>query len=321
MQQTEICVAGIHFIQEDSAAEIGNAVKEFIQTGKATAPTPNYPLERPRGMEIRYQGETLRLEFDPGSGVAHLEFNLPKSLNALNLQMAKELAECAADLDTDPGVRALIISGAGKAFCAGGDLSAVHQAVQQKGPSGGELLLKQMTGHLHMAISRFARMNAPVIAVVTGPAAGAGFSLACQSDMCLASPKATFSMAYTGAGLVPDGSSTYFLSKHIGHRRALELMLTNKSINAKTAFDWGLVNDVVHEKDIMEEAFKIAKTLAKGATQAYGEVKRLLLSGEGLEAQMELESRAISGIINGKDAQNGVAAFVNRKKPVFTGRR
>ena len=154
VNQTELKVRGTHFCQEDSPTEIGEAIALFI-AHKGTIPqlpASNVPPERPEGLTTRFTGETLRVEYDPKSGIALLELSVPKSLNALNLQMAKELAEVAADLDADRGVRCVLLRGQGRAFCAGGDLASIHEAVQKEGTSGGALKLKEMMGHLHMAI-------------------------------------------------------------------------------------------------------------------------------------------------------------------------
>ena len=157
-------------------------------------------------------------------------------------------------------------------FCAGGDIGAFAGA-----GDGVPALLKQITAQLHVAVSRFARMSAPLVAAVNGPAAGAGFALACAADLALASDAAKFSMAYTKIGLVPDGSSTWFLPRLVGARRSLELMLTNRTLSAEEALAWGLVNRVVPAAALLGEAEALARELASGATAAFGAVKRLLL--------------------------------------------
>jgi 2-(1,2-epoxy-1,2-dihydrophenyl)acetyl-CoA isomerase len=179
-----------------------------------------------------------------------------------------------------------------------------------------------MTGYLHIAISRLAWLDAPVIAAVNGAAAGAGLSLAACSDLVIASDKAKFTSAYTHIGLTPDGSSTYFLTRVIGRRRALELYLTNRTLNAHEALDWGLVNKVVTPTDLQAEVDKLAHSLAKGPTLAHGGVKRLVLMSpnDTLESQMERETREITRMVTTKDAQDGIASFVAKQKPSFEGR-
>jgi 2-(1,2-epoxy-1,2-dihydrophenyl)acetyl-CoA isomerase len=219
--------------------------------------------------------ETLLYEVH--DGVARIKLNREKAANAIDLQMAKDLMYAALQADEDPSVRVVLIGATGKMFCAGGDLGAFTSA-------GDEMprLLKEITTYLHAGISRFARMRAPVIASVAGTAAGAGFSLICSTDLAICGESAKFTMAYTRAGLTPDGSSTYFLPRLIGTRRSLELMLTNRVLRAQEALDWGLVTKVVPDDDLMSEANALAKQLASGATNAYGVVKRLLIDSYGM---------------------------------------
>jgi 2-(1,2-epoxy-1,2-dihydrophenyl)acetyl-CoA isomerase len=259
--------------------------------------------------------ETLRLQVQ--DGVGRITLRRPDHANAMSPTLARELLEAAIACDVDPAVRAVLIDAEGKMFCAGGDLDVFRRA-------GDELaaVLKRMTVDLHGAISRFARMRAPVIAVVQGAAAGAGFSLACACDLVLAARSAKFTLAYTRAGLVPDGSSTFFLPRLVGRRRALELMLLNPVLTADEAYAMGLVTRVVDDAALADEAMNMATTLAQGPTGAYAAAKRLVLASlnETLESQMELEATAITEAATGPDGQAGIAAFLEKRKPVFTGR-
>ena len=257
---------------------------------------------------------TIQLERE--GGIATLTLNRPESANALSLPMATELMRAAIELDEDARVRAVILTGNGKMFCAGGDLGAMKEA-----GDGASAYIKEMAGNLHLAISRFARMRAPVIAAVNGTAAGAGFSMICATDLAIASETAKFTMAYTGAGLSPDGSSTYFLPRIIGQRRTAELMLTNRVLNSADALDWGLVNQVVPAEELMPAAEKLAGQLASGPTGSYALVKRLLLNSanESLESQMEHETRGIADSARTEDGREGIAAFLAKRRPEFSG--
>ncbi len=250
-------------------------------------------------------------------GVATLTLNRPNTANSIDLPLARELMDAAIVCDDDPETRAVILTGAGKMFCAGGDLRSFADAGLGVGSK-----LKELTAHLHAAISRLTRMNAPVIAAVNGMAAGAGFSLAIAADLTIASETAGFVMAYTQAGLVPDGSSTFFLPRRIGDRRTRELMLTNRRLSAAEALEWGLVNQVVPAEELLPTAQKLAATLAAGPTRSYGAVKALLNETfeHGLESQMELEARAIAAASITPDGQEGIRAFLEKRKPVFTGK-
>ena len=257
------------------------------------------------------------LELDIQDGVATLLLSREKAANALDLQMCQDLEAAALTCQEDSTVRAVVIGAKGKMFCAGGDLGAFKGAAE-----GAPRLLKEMTLHLHAAISMFARLDAPVIGAVNGAAAGAGFSLVAATDLAIAAESAKFTMAYTGAGLTPDGSSTYFLPRLIGTRRTLELMLTNRRLSAQEALDWGIVNQVVPDAEVMDTALGLARKLAAGPTGAFGVTKRLLLSSgsESLETQMELEGRAISASAGTPNGQEGIAAFLEKRKPAFGGR-
>jgi len=164
-------------------------------------------------------------------------------------------------------------------------------------------------------------MNAPVIAAVNGTAAGAGFSLALSADLVISVDSAKFVMAYTNAGLSPDGSSSYFLPRRVGDRRARELMLTNRVLSADEALDWGIVNQVVAADDLDETVEKLAAKIAAGPTLAYGQVKSLLNVSfdNGLETQMELESRGIADMARSRDGKEGIQAFLAKRKPTFKG--
>ena len=172
-----------------------------------------------------------------------------------------------------------------------------------------------------MALSRLSRNRAPVIAALNGTAAGAGFSLAMAADLAIAEEQAVFTMAYTNAGLSPDGSSTYFMPRKIGDRRTRELMLTNRVLTAPEALDWGVVNQVVESGGALAAARVIAAGMAQGPTEAYAQVKRLLDSSfsQSLETQMELEARAIADQVASVDGQEGMLAFVEKRKPQFRG--
>ncbi|MEW6297587.1 MAG: enoyl-CoA hydratase-related protein [Thermodesulfobacteriota bacterium] len=254
------------------------------------------------------------LLFEVQNSIARITLNRPDAANALNLELARDLMHAALQCDQDPAIRAVILTGAGRMFCAGGDLKSF--AAQ------GEHLphhLKEVTTYLHAAMSRFTRMDAPLIAAVNGTAAGAGMSLVCACDFVLAAASARFTMAYTRAGLTPDGSSTYFLPRIVGLRRALELTLTNRQLSAQEAQDWGIVTRVVPDASLMAEAEALAAQLASGATLALGAAKRLLHSGWGetLETQMEHETQSIAAVARTADAREGIAAFLEKRAPQF----
>ncbi len=248
--------------------------------------------------------------------VAHVVLNRPGTANVINADVARELMLAAIECDENPDVRAILIRSAGAMFSGGGDLKTFVSKGQ-----GLPAYLKVTTTYLHGAISRFSRQSAPTVCAVQGFAAGGGFSLAISGDLVLASESAKFTMAYTKAGLTPDGASTYFLPRLVGLRRAMDLALTNRVLSADEALTWGLVSRVTPDDELVSTAENLAQELAEGATWALGTAKRLLHAGfnESLETQMEMETRAIADSVRTADGREGIAAFVEKRRPTFTG--
>ncbi len=252
-------------------------------------------------------------------GLVTLTLNRPDSYNAINGPMMQALLEALVDCDEDSSVRAVLLTGAGKAFCAGGDLKAM-QAEDAAGRSVGAFL-KRLTVPVHGAVATIARMEKPVIAAVNGVAGGAGFSFALACDLVLAAESAVFTMAYTKAGLAPDGGSSFFLPRIVGPRRAYDLMVNNAVLSAEEAKELGLVNAVFRDASFMAEARAYAERLAAGPTRAFGAAKRLvaLSPDSSLETQMEHERRAIAACGGTADFREGVAAFIEKRPPAFGG--
>jgi len=255
--------------------------------------------------------ETVLL--DLRDGVATVTLNRPDGANALDMAIGRGLMEVALRIESDPAVRAVVVTGAGKHFCFGGDLRGM--AEHGDAVAG---YLNELTTHIHAAISCFTRMKAPVIAAVNGTAAGGGVGLVCMADLAIAGKGSRFSLAYTGVGLAPDCSTSFLLPRIVGRRRALELLLTNRVLGAEEALAWGLVNQVVDDADVLAQALELAARFASGPTESYGAAKRLVNAAEpGLEAQMALEGRAIATQAMHPHGREGVAAFLGKRKPSF----
>lgn len=264
------------------------------------------------GIDAVMSYETIRLTEADG-GVWELVLASPPA-NALSKQMAFELRHAAAQLSTNPDVRAVVLSGEGKVFFGGGDLVEFRDGGDQT-PAN----LHEMTIDFHGAISRMSRMNAPVIGAVTGTAGGAGMSLVAAMDLVHAGESAKFTLAYTAAGLSPDGTSTFYLSRVVGLRRATELALTNRVLSAEEALDWGLINAVHPDDEALDAARALAAKLAKGPMTAFGNTKRLLLAGahSSLGEAMENEALSIAGQALHPEAVEGIAAFLEKRRPEF----
>jgi 2-(1,2-epoxy-1,2-dihydrophenyl)acetyl-CoA isomerase len=231
--------------------------------------------------------------------------------------MAKDFLDAALHCTTHAEVRAVLLDAVGKMFCAGGDVKS-FAALGDRLPAG----MKELTTYLHAGISTFSRARQPVVIAVQGAAAGAGMSLAASGDLVLAGESAKFTMAYTGIGVSPDGSSSYFIPRLIGMRRTQELMITNRRLSAAEALEWGLVTQVLPDAELAEGAMGLARSLASGPTRAYGGVKRLLNESftSTLETQMELEARVFVENTETADGREGIQAFVEKRKPSFQGR-
>jgi 2-(1,2-epoxy-1,2-dihydrophenyl)acetyl-CoA isomerase len=254
------------------------------------------------------------LLFERLGAVARITLDRPQVGNAIDIPMAREFMERAIECDEDDSIRCVLVTGNGRLFCAGGDVAAFHGAGDQL-----PAFLKEITAYLHSAVSRFARMNKPLVTAINGPVAGAGIGLAIMGDIVLADPAAHFTLAYTAIGMSPDGGTTWLLPRLIGLRAAQELSLSNRRVKADEAASLGLVTRVAAEGALAEEAEKLSLELAASAVTALGATRRLLLESfsNSLETHMELESRAIAAQARTYEGREGVAAFVEKRAPRY----
>lgn len=256
------------------------------------------------------------VQVETRGAVALVTLNRPDSSNTLNLQMAMDLLAAAMACARNAAVRAVVLTGAGRHFCFGGDLRAMATR-----DTTGEDYVRELTTYLHAAISHFVRMDAPVIAAVNGTAAGAGVGLAVMADLALCARSSKFNLAYTNAGLTPDAGTSFLLPRTLGVKRAMELLLLNRTLLAAEALDWGLVNEVVADEELLARALEVAEQLAQGASGAYGATKRLIAHSLGaFESQMVLESETIAAHAVSADGLEGINAFLQKRTPRFLGR-
>jgi 2-(1,2-epoxy-1,2-dihydrophenyl)acetyl-CoA isomerase len=254
--------------------------------------------------------------FTRSGPVAQITLNRPAQGNAINMKLARELEAAAFQSDTDESIRCVVLSGTGRLFCAGGDLSLFNDAGNQICS-----ILSQLAGTLHSAISHLARMQKPLLTLINGPAAGAGLSLALLGDVVLTARSAHFTCAYTGIGLTPDGGMTWMLPRLVGVRKAQEMLLTNRRIGASEAGRIGLVTRVVDDEALAEEGAKLASTLAQSATRALGATRSLILESfdSSFDTQLAREARTIAAAGKCSESVEGICALVSKRPPNFSG--
>jgi 2-(1,2-epoxy-1,2-dihydrophenyl)acetyl-CoA isomerase len=254
--------------------------------------------------------------FSVEDGVAWIRLNRPAAGNAVNLPLAHGVLQAAIRCDQDAEVRCVVITGEGKLFCGGGDVAAMKES-----GDGVPGFLSELAGTFHMANARLARMAKPLLVLVNGPAAGAGFSLAISGDVVLAAKSAHFTAAYTMVGLTPDGGLSWTLPRLVGLRKAQEIILRNPRIGSEEAEAMGLITRAVDDAALEAEGRKLAAELANGPTGAFGRARNLLLEsyGSNLETQLEREVRSLSASGATAECREGVDAFLSRRKPDFRG--
>lgn len=255
----------------------------------------------------------LRVERD--GAIARVILTRAGAYNALDMDMAVALAENFVTLAADQDVRAIVLSGEGKAFCAGGDLKWVQAFAQGPGAA-----FHQLAARFHLAITEIRRMPKPVIAAINGVAAGGGFSLALACDFRVMAESAVLRQAYTSSGLSIDGGGTFSLPRLVGLARALEIAAFDPPISSAQALAWGLATKVAKDGSALEEAMTMARELAKISLHSFGLSKQLLNDsfGNSLETQLERERKGLSSCGSHADGQEGLKAFVEKRKPAFT---
>jgi 2-(1,2-epoxy-1,2-dihydrophenyl)acetyl-CoA isomerase len=256
----------------------------------------------------------MSIEISKADGIATVLLNRPEKLNALSEAMYHDIADAFHELGEDDDVRAILFTGAGKAFCAGGDVGGMGQYDVVAGR-------KRSQGH-HRTVKSIHQCEKPVIAAVRGACAGIGVGLALACDMVIASETAYLMMAFKRVGIPPDGGAIFFLTQHLGIQRAKEIVYTARRIPAAEAKEIGLVTRVVPDAELESEALALARELAESATYALRLAKRMFQSMyvPTLEMLLEMEGLAIAGARLTHDHKEGRAAFLEKRPPKFLGR-
>jgi len=260
--------------------------------------------------------ETVTWECDDGLG--RIVLDRPQTLNAWNTQLGHDLKAVVAEAADDDAVRAVLITGAGRAFSSGADLKAGFDEPAEDG-------MPDIRGRLHTLfhpiLVGLRTMDKPVVAAVNGPAAGIGASLAFACDLVVAGESAFFQLAFANIGLMPDGGSTLFVPVRVGKARAFEMALLAERIPADQALEWGLINRVYPDGELIDEASTLARRLADGPTRAYASAKRALNAAiyPRLDAQLELEADLQHALGRSRDFMEGGIAFAEKRAPEFKG--
>jgi 2-(1,2-epoxy-1,2-dihydrophenyl)acetyl-CoA isomerase len=260
------------------------------------------------------------IAFATANRIATITLNRPDSLNSLNNQMTSELADAVQAVKRDDSVRAVIVTGAGRAFSSGQDLGDLKKKYAD--PAYVPHLAEDLKGRYNPVVMGLGELEKPVVAAVNGVAAGAGLSLALACDIRIASDKASFIEVFVNVGLVPDAGNTYVLPRLVGLGKALELCFTGDKVSAEQALTLGLVNRVVPGDKLMEAANELAGKLAALPTRAIGLTKRLLHRSltSDLASQLDAEAVAQESAGQSKDHREGVTAFFEKRPPQFQGK-
>jgi 2-(1,2-epoxy-1,2-dihydrophenyl)acetyl-CoA isomerase len=251
-------------------------------------------------------------------GTARVELNRPEALNAWNAQFGEDLLAALRGVTEDDAVRAVVLTGAGRAFSSGADLKDISTDTT---PDGRPNVYKTLTERYHPIMHAIREMPKPVIAAVNGPAVGIGCSLALCCDLIVAAESAYFLLAFVNIGLVPDGGSSLFLPTRIGMARASELSMLGERLPAPKALEWGLINRVVADEQLEQEVGALAARMAAGPTRSYAGSKRQLNNWlyARIDEQLELEAKIQQEMAGSDDFVEGAMAFVQKRPPHFTG--
>jgi 2-(1,2-epoxy-1,2-dihydrophenyl)acetyl-CoA isomerase len=264
--------------------------------------------------------ETVKVERD--GGVAKIVLNRPEALNAWNFQLGEDLRTSLEDVSADDSVRAVLLTGAGRAFSSGADLTETEEGRSDSVDEDGNFdLSKRLRERYHPIIHAVRDMPKPVVSAVNGPAAGIGCSLALSADLVVAAHSSYFLLAFVNVGLVPDGGSTAFVPARIGLARATEMMMLGERVGATQALEWGLANRVVPDEQLGSESLELVHRLAAGPTRSYAAAKELINRRvyADLAGQLEAEADQQREMGRTKDFIEGVTSFAQKRPPEFTG--
>jgi 2-(1,2-epoxy-1,2-dihydrophenyl)acetyl-CoA isomerase len=255
------------------------------------------------------------LAVDIDQGIARLTLNRPSHGNAIDMPLAEALCDAAQLCAADDSIRCVVLTGAGKMFCAGGDLRLIGSSGDRT-----EIVVRELADTLHDAIICLARMNKPLICLINGPAAGAGMSLAMLGDLVLAAQSAHFTSAYSAIGFTPDGGMSWLLPRLVGMRASQDIIFTGRRVMTDEALSLGLVTRVVADEDLQTEGHGLAIKMSRAATSALGGARALLFDSfaTSFEKQLNREAELVSSAAGRQDGKEGIRAFSEKRPPNFS---
>ncbi|MFC3228254.1 enoyl-CoA hydratase/isomerase family protein [Marinibaculum pumilum] len=255
-------------------------------------------------------------------GIARMTFNRPHERNALGPTTIEDMNAFVREVEHRDDVRVILLSGTGEHFMAGGNVKSFAQMVKEMDAAERRRMFEERIHKMHIMFYTMARMRQPIVAAVRGGCAGVGLSFVLACDMAVASDTAFFTMGYIHIGTSPDGSSTYYLPRTVGRKKAMELALLGDRFPAADAERYGIINKVVPDAELDAQAEEIAQRLARGPAVAIGNTKRLLNASlqNGIEAQLQMEGEMFGICAGSEDWAEGVSAFAEKRKTRFKGR-
>jgi len=259
--------------------------------------------------------QPVLLEHDARTGIAVITFNRPPVFNALDIATAAAFERAVAEIQRERHLRCVVITGAGRAFMAGGDVGAFAADLDNA-----DRTLDRILNHMHPALLALRQMDAPIVAAVNGTAAGAGLSLVLAADLVVAHPAAKFVLAYDKLGVPPDCGGSWYLARKVGRAKAFELMLLGQALDAAAAQAAGIVNIVTGDEDFRPQVEACAGRVAAGPTRAFGHFKRLMDVEQPLAAHLEMERNGFAAATRTEDFRGAATAFVAKRTPQYQGR-
>ncbi|PBN43244.1 enoyl-CoA hydratase/isomerase family protein [Sphingobium sp. D43FB] len=256
------------------------------------------------------------IAFTVEDGIGRITLDRPEAGNAITLPLARALLAAAIRCQTDAAIRCIVLTGNGRLFCAGGDVQLLAGAGDKRSE-----VLSELIATFHAAVARLARAPKPLVTLVNGPAAGAGFSLAMLGDVVIGARSAHFTAAYGAIGLTPDGGLSWLLPRLVGLRTAQDIILTNRRIKAEEAEAIGLVTRIVDDEALADEGLRVATTLADAPMAALAASRALLADSfeTGLETQLDRELRSMAAAGAGRESEEGLSALLAKRPANFRG--